>query len=192
MAERRPDDFPHGDVFSSASYRQDAVNAVVYAFIGVVLLGAAVLFLGFLDSRSGTLGAEGVAETTPLTPAQAKQVGYLCVYFVAFTAAVSFLVVVYSGIVRPLQRAAGMLAHTSADSTDDSRSSISVETTDGTQTFRPDAECVECEETAIGVLATEFVDSAAGEVVPVCPMHLHERRDELEAQSRRVEVETFV
>jgi hypothetical protein len=191
MGHSRDDDFPHGDVFTSETYRQDAINAVVYAVLAVLLLGASAIVLAFVDSRSGLLGAQGVAENSPLSTGQARQLGSLCAYFAGAVGLLSFLVAGYSGLVRPLQRATGMLDGAGDDSTDGSRTAISVEMVAGRRRVDPDAGCVDCEETAIGVVTTGFEDDTPRDVLPVCPTHLHERRDELEATDLRFEVETF-
>ena len=192
MAGQDGADVPRGEVTTSGSYGRDVLDAARYALIGAVLVGGAAVNFAVLDTVRGRTAAAGFfSKFGPVTPSMGVDFAHFLSYILLGFSALAFLMVAYNGVVRPVRRATGTLDSAGNGGSDGSRERICIETTDGTQTVAADAVCIDCGDRAIGVLSTAFEDSTPSEVLPVCPMHLHERRDEFEEQSQRVEVETF-
>lgn len=177
-------------VIPSESILGDLGYALAFAIAAIVLYFSGLYFIAFTFWKGGgEANAFDYGSLTPPSTELSTLAPYLFAYVGWLFGVLFASTSVYCAVVRPLQRIVGQLGGDDGDVA--GRSSLSVATTDGTRTVAPDAECADCEERAIGVIATTFEGDEPSDVAPVCPSHLHEHRNERESDGLPVDVWTF-
>lgn len=184
---------PDYGMVQSDSILGDLGYAVGYALAAILLYWSGLYAISFAYwRRGGDAEAFDWGSLTPPSTDPQTLVFYVSAYVAWLVAALFVVTAVYCAVVRPTQRLLGFLGWGTADGgTATDRAPLVLETTDGTRAIEPDATCTDCDERAIGAIATGFEGDEPSQYLAVCPSHLHERRDEREADDLAVDVRTF-